>query len=192
MDPALALETRFCFECGRPWPPDDLARFGDRLICPECKTTFAQKLREGAASAAGFQYAGFWVRFAAVVIDTIILGVANTVLQFSLMPLMGGREPRAMLAAVGVLSLLGMVVHSLYEGLFVARLAATPGKMALGLKVVRPDGSAVLFGRAYARYFAKILSALTLMIGYLMAATDPERRALHDRICDTRVIVARH
>jgi hypothetical protein len=38
------------------------------------------------------------------------------------------------------------------------------------------------------RYFAKMLSSLTLLIGYIIAAFDEEKRSLHDRICNTRVV----
>src|SRR5947208_255797 len=72
-----------------------------------------------------------------------------------------------------------------------SRLGATPGKLVLKLKVVRPDGAKVSLGRALGRYFAKMISAVLLGIGYIMAAFDPEKRALHDRIADTRVIKAR-
>jgi uncharacterized RDD family membrane protein YckC len=54
--------------------------------------------------------------------------------------------------------------------------------------VVRPDGRPVDLGRAFGRYFAKILSAFILLIGYIIAGFDSEKRALHDMICDTRVI----
>ena len=63
--------------------------------------------------------------------------------------------------------------------------------MALGLKVVRPDGSRVGYGRAVARYFAAMLGGMILGIGYLLVAFDSEKRALHDMICDTRVIKTR-
>jgi uncharacterized RDD family membrane protein YckC len=43
-------------------------------------------------------------------------------------------------------------------------------------------------GRAVGRYFAKIVSGIILMIGYIMAGFDSEKRALHDMMCDTRVI----
>ena len=56
---------------------------------------------------------------------------------------------------------------------------------------MRPNGGPIGLGRAFGRYFAKILSGLILMIGYIMAAFDSEKRALHDMICDTRVIRAR-
>ena len=56
------------------------------------------------------------------------------------------------------------------------------------LKIVRPDGAPITYLRAFGRYFAEILSTLILFIGFMMAGWDEEKRALHDRICDTRVI----
>jgi len=81
-----------------------------------------------------------------------------------------------------------MAVGATYESVFVGRLGATPGKMALGLKVVRPDGGPISLGRAVVRYFAKVVSGIILMIGYIMAGFDSQKHALHDMICDTRVI----
>jgi uncharacterized RDD family membrane protein YckC len=82
-------------------------------------------------------------------------------------------------------------ITAAYFTFFVGALAASPGKLALGLKVVRPDGSAVGYGRALGRYFAGILSWMILFIGYIMVAFDSEKRGLHDMICDTRVIKTR-
>ena len=45
-----------------------------------------------------------------------------------------------------------------------------------------------LGGWAFGRHFAKYLSAMILLIGYIMAAFDDQRRTLHDRICETRVV----
>jgi uncharacterized RDD family membrane protein YckC len=82
-------------------------------------------------------------------------------------------------------------VAACYEGFFVAKLAATPGKMVIGAKVVCADGSAVSLGRAFGRYFAKILSGLILCIGFILVGLDSQKRGLHDMICDTRVIRSR-
>jgi uncharacterized RDD family membrane protein YckC len=57
--------------------------------------------------------------------------------------------------------------------------------------VVRSNGERITTGRAAGRYFAYLLSAFTLAIGFIIAAFDPEKRAMHDRICDTRVIRTR-
>jgi uncharacterized RDD family membrane protein YckC len=191
MDAVPAPERRFCSECGRPWPAEDLARFGDRLICADCKNIFTQKLREGVAPAVTFVYGGFWIRFVAILIDGIILFLAQTVVRIALLPRVTSFSMDVVLAAAGISYLVGLVLGSTYEAFFVSRLGATPGKMALGLKVVRPDGGPVSLGRAYGRYFGKILSGMILGIGYIIAGFDAQKRALHDLICDTRVIRTR-
>ena len=202
MSTGFGPETLYCAECGRPTPSDQLARFGEMMVCPECKNAYAQKLREGVTPAAmqpQVQYGGFWIRFVAVVIDGIILGIVQSILQFAFLgryfargfinPDM--RPEEAIGAAVGTFGILfavSMAIGCSYETFFVAQYGATPGKMALGLKVVRPNLGPVSAGRAAGRYFAKQLSAMILLIGYIIAAFDAQKRALHDMICDTRVI----
>jgi uncharacterized RDD family membrane protein YckC len=60
--------------------------------------------------------------------------------------------------------------------------------MIFGLQVVRPTGEGLTWGRAVARVFGRWLSSLTFLIGYIIAAFDSEKRALHDFLCDTRVV----
>ena len=191
----------YCAECGRPTSAEELARFGDLLVCPACKDTYVQKLREGAAPVAAVAYAGFWIRFVAVLIDGIILGVVNGIVQLTLvgsvltMPQPGVTPDITsigpMLGRLGLASLVGMIIGACYEGFFIANLSATPGKMVMGIKVVRPDGSRVDLGRAFGRYFAKLLSYFILCIGFIMVGFDSQKRGLHDMICDTRVIKSR-
>jgi uncharacterized RDD family membrane protein YckC len=202
MDAILAPETRYCSECGRPTSSDDLARFGDRLICPLCKDRYAQKLREGVMPAVGMRYAGFWFRVLAFLIDSVILGTVSSILQYAMFPatLMNTPVPPGSnpfdtlgpaLARAGWAILVSTFFSMTYSAWFIGALGATPGLMALGLKVVRPDGSPIGYGRAVARYFAAMLSGMILGIGYLLVAFDSEKRALHDMICDTRVIQTR-
>jgi len=197
-------DVRYCSQCGRPVPPDQLARFGGTLVCPNCKDSYVQKLREGVAPVRpAFHYAGFWIRLVAVLIDGIILGVAGSAVQLLLLGnafrpftrIRPDAPPEEALAAfgsmmglLGVSMLVGIVMGASYEGFFVSRVGATPGKMALSLKVVRPNGGPVSLGRAVGRYFAKWLSSITLCIGYIVAGFDAEKRAMHDMIVDTRVI----
>jgi uncharacterized RDD family membrane protein YckC len=65
---------------------------------------------------------------------------------------------------------------------------ATLGKMALGIVVTDLDGNRIGFGRATGRYFAKILSALILLIGFIMAAFTQKKQGLHDIIAGTLVV----
>lgn len=151
------------------------------------------RLEEGGALPDVVMYGGFWIRFAAKFIDGIILGVVNTVLS-----LVGGATmigatasqsgDTATFATQTILILLQLTVAVGYTVFFLGKFSATPGKMACKLKVVRSDTSKITYGRACGRYFAEMLSAIILDIGYLMAAFDEEKRTLHDRICDTRVI----
>lgn len=188
-------EALSCAQCGRPHSADDLARFGVVLICPECKNGYVQRLREGVVAAGN--YAGFWIRFVAWLIDGIILMVARSIAQFALLAPMRqpqrGASPDVVFGAMmGMLALaipLGIVIGCTYESFFVSSgLRATPGKLALGLKVVRPNGAQLGLGRAVGRYFAKWISMTTAGIGYIMAGFDSEKRGLHDLMCDTRVV----
>ncbi|MCD4654958.1 RDD family protein [bacterium] len=88
-----------------------------------------------------------------------------------------------------LISTLGsIIIPLLYNTLFVGKFAATPGKMVLGLKFVLSDGSRISYGRAALRYLAETISGIIFLMGYIMAAWDEERRTLHDRLCNTRVI----
>jgi uncharacterized RDD family membrane protein YckC len=204
MDAAVQPQQSFCTECGRPSLPDELASFGGHMVCPDCKNTYVQKLREGVAPGArAFRFGGFWIRFVAYLLDGIILAVVAGIFSAFLFPTFMSRglvrnsnptpdEALAMIlpmmGMMGAMVLLNMMVGCSYETFFIARLGATPGKMALGLKVIRPDGGPITAGRAAGRYFAKMISSMILMIGYIIAGFDSEKRALHDMICDTRVI----
>jgi uncharacterized RDD family membrane protein YckC len=96
-----------------------------------------------------------------------------------------------MAGVLGLSTLIGIALGAAYEVYFLSAHGATPGKMALGLRVIRPDGGPISPMLALGRHFALWISAIILMIGYIMAAFDAEKRALHDRICETRVIYSR-
>lgn len=138
-------------------------------------------------------YAGFWIRGAALLIDGVLLFPLNWLINWMVSMLVGAAPPPEQslgiqVAAAGLPMLLNTAVACFYDTWFVGRFAATPGKMLIGLRIVRPDGGRVSYWRAFGRHFAEILSAYILLIGYLMAAFDDQKRSLHDRICDTRVI----
>jgi len=158
------------------------------------------------AAVAGRHYGGFWIRFLARLIDGIIVGIANAIVRIPFMLMfglgVGGLGTRrglgdgmifgpAMAGLLGISTLIGLAIGVAYEVYFLSAHGATPGKMALGLKVIRADGGPISPMLALARYFASWVSAVILLIGYIMAAFDPEKRALHDRICETRVIHSR-
>ncbi len=192
---AVAPGQERCIECGRAYPAEEMITYGNDYVCAECKPIFFERVRQGVPVAAVMRYAGFWIRLVAKIVDGIILTIARWIVQLLVLGMFSagaGEMSEGTVIAAGVLiSLINFAIGIGYYAGFIAKFAATPGKMACGLKIVRSDGSRVTFLRAVGRFFAEILSWLTLAIGYIIAAFDSEKRALHDRICDTRVVWAR-
>jgi uncharacterized RDD family membrane protein YckC len=185
-----------CSQCGRSFPHDQVLTYEGRVICAACKPMFVQKLKEGVSLPTLLNYAGFWIRFLAKMIDGIVLGITQWIIMipFSMMIMSTsdfsqGQEPSAgFFALVGVQQLIGILIPAAYNTFFIGRFGATLGKMACQLRVVMPDGGQVSYLRALGRNFAELISAVILGIGYIMAGFDDEKRALHDRICSTRVV----
>lgn len=180
--------TQVCAECGRPFPQEDMVSYGESWVCETCKPIFVQRIREGTTLPGEFVYGGFWIRFVAKVVDGFITGAVGFAIQTTLALAFSvlGDEGEGLAFIISYFTNLG--VAAVYTTFFLGYFAATPGKMVCGLKVVRPDGSRITYLRAFARHFAEFLSSLILLIGYIMAAFDDEKRTLHDHICDTRVI----
>ena len=193
--PVSATEV-VCHECGTVVPKENAIQYGSIWVCANCKPVFVQKLREGArvpvsVAPGQLDYAGFWIRFAAKFIDGLILGVVV------LLPIMilsfrqttgSSTNLRTELIFQGIINLGYFMANLAFNTFFVGRFGATPGKMACSLRIVRSDGSKVSYGRALGRAFAEILSGMLCYIGYIIAAFDDQKRALHDHMCDTRVV----
>lgn len=187
---AVAGGTASCVECGRSFPTDEMVSYSGSYVCAECKPIFFQRVREGVPLDQGFEYGGFWIRFGATIIDRVIL-IAVQVPILLLVGLSAASSPDSATAVYGLLNLMSVGFEIAYPVFFLGKFAATPGKMACGLKVVRPTGERITYLRALGRWFAESLSYAILLIGYIMAAFDDEKRTLHDRICDTRVVRTR-
>jgi uncharacterized RDD family membrane protein YckC len=120
-------------------------------------------------------YAGFWLRFVAVIVDSFILNVASYLIRT--------------LTSNGVYFLVSIVGGWLYYSLMESsEYQATIGKMALGIRVTDESGNRISFGRATGRYFAKILSALIIGIGFIMAGFTKRKQGLHDLLAETLVV----
>ncbi len=152
-----------------------------------------------------FRYGGFWLRFVAYLIDYFILQFAGFILS---LPFIGGiilsairldnnamNEEMTFLGVAGILGfvLLIVLINLLLGWLYYAFMQssgtqATLGKMALNLIVTDLEGNRITFGRATARYFSKIISNMTLYIGYILAGFTEKKQALHDMIAGTLVI----
>jgi uncharacterized RDD family membrane protein YckC len=184
------METFQCMECRDMFSADDLIRHSNAYVCAGCKPIFMQRLAEGTLRTGQLRYAGFWRRFVAVLLDGILLGIVNLVLQIIVLAAVVGLFESAQdIGALLVIYGIQIATAVTYETVLIGKYGSTPGKMALQLEVVTAAGGRVSYGLAFGRYFAKLLSTFTLLIGYIIAAFDSEKRALHDRICNTRVVI---
>jgi uncharacterized RDD family membrane protein YckC len=180
--------TRFCSACGSP-----LGQAGPGL--PATASPAPSFI-----PATTVRYAGFWKRFVAMVIDSLVLSpIAIALVAFSglsgfavLQPV-GGREGinaaiLAMTIVAGVVIILAgqWLYHTSMES---SRYQATLGKMALGIVVTDMDGNRVSFARANARFFGKWISSMIMNIGFLMAAFTEKKQALHDMLASCLVVM---
>jgi len=178
-----------CVECGGTFAASEMIQYEGSSVCANCKPIFFQKVKEGITPTGQFVFAGFWIRFVAKFIDGILQQVVVFVANLVLGAVISAAEAPTAFFVVSLT--LSMLLSGAYSIFFTGKYGATLGKMALGLKVVRAGGGAVGYGLAAGRFFAELLSSFTLLIGYIIAAFDDEKRTLHDRICNTRVIRTR-
>ncbi len=183
-----APSATVCSECGRSFQPGELEPVNGSLVCPACRDSASPAEAGDAPDQPA--YAGFWIRAGAGLIDVFILYTLDFALARGIEAAFDTpHRTQAELSNIFLLfTVLAMCVQITYFTLFLGRFGATPGKIACGLRVIRADGSPLTYGRALVRVFGEILSRLSLGIGYFMIGFDEQKRALHDRLCGTRVI----
>lgn len=116
-------------------------------------------------------YAGFWRRFAAVMIDALITFIPGYL--FSKVIPYGGE-------------FLAIILY--YPAFESSSIQATPGKYIMGMKVVRENGQSLTYWRALARQVLKFVSGVVFFIGYIMQAFTAKRQALHDIFVGSLVV----
>ncbi|MBS1544744.1 MAG: RDD family protein [Bacteroidetes bacterium] len=152
-------------------------------------------------------YAGFWLRLVALIIDAIIIGIIQSFVAIPIfaaigITAVGGMENLdmsdadnvvglvgAIVAAAGVYWVIATTVQLLYFSFMESsNLQGTVGKMALGLKVTDMQGGKLDLGKAFLRNLCKLISNITMLIGYIMAGFTEKKQALHDMIAGTLVV----
>jgi uncharacterized RDD family membrane protein YckC len=155
------------------------------------------------------EYAGFWVRFAAHIMDNLFISIPFMVLWFLVVMTFFGfgvfataaqsKEKLSDAAAVALFSvILGLYFSLIFSRLLVSWLyhailesgphQATWGKRIVGVKVTSISGERISFKHATGRYFSTLITNMTMGIGYLMVAFTERKQTLHDMIASTLVV----
>lgn len=139
------------------------------------------------------QYAGFWVRFWAFLLDNIVLFSVNSILinsWFMFLP-----EGAQTIGTFATLTFVHAITFFIYFALMTKFLGKTVGKMVLGIKVVSEDGGPldwkqIIFREGIVRlvYHLYVFSFPIFLWLYLFVAFVPTKRGIHDFVADTRVI----
>ena len=152
------------------------------------------------------EYAGFWKRFFAAIVDNVLIFVVGGIIAVFFGAVFGVLTG----SVVGAVFREGFVLPTFFSTLFFFVAAfyilirwfyfavmesssyqATFGKQLLSIKVTDMEGMRISFWKATIRYFAKILSELIFYIGYIMIGFTPKKQGLHDMIAGCLVIVDR-
>jgi uncharacterized RDD family membrane protein YckC len=146
-------------------------------------------------------FGGFWIRFAAYIIDSLVIGIPLQIINMVIQAVLGAglqatsssSGPSAVAGGAAMGMIFGLLAFNLvvtigYYVVMESKKGGTLGKLALGLRVVDENGMYISTGQAVGRFFAKILSGCILYIGFIMAGFDPKKQSLHDKILHTYVI----
>lgn len=199
---SLTPHDRFCNRCGSPIttvasgpasPPSSAPINTQYPTEPPPVPVYTNVPAPAYASAS--VYGGFWIRLIAAIIDGLIVEAVVVPVAF-----LGGGVIGVAGAASGVARdgvsifggaigfAVGVFASWLYEAFMESsKFQATLGKMIFGMKVTDLAGNRMSFERATGRHFAKYLSGMILLFGYIMAGFSARKQALHDMIAGTLV-----
>jgi uncharacterized RDD family membrane protein YckC len=142
---------------------------------------------QASGSVASAPKAGFWIRFVALFIDGLIVGIPGGIIVTLLVALVGKDATGVIIVLYG-LFILAEIAYFVY---FWSRPdGQTLGMKVFNLRVVKTDGSPLTVGGAIVRYVGYIVDSIIfgLPIGYLWAAFDKDKQAWHDKMAGTYVI----
>ena len=132
---------------------------------------------------------GFGRRFVAYLIDAIILGAVGACLGFGISAVTASGASQDVVSGANLaVQCLSLLIGLAYFVIFWATSGQTPGKMALGIKVIGIDGSPVTWGKAVLRYIGYFISSLVFLLGFIWIAFDAKRQGWHDKIASTYVV----
>ncbi len=165
--------ANYCSNCGRQLATPD-------NVEPEASggggTQSPHRIAQEIALSESTEYAGVGIRAIAYVIDFLLVNIMGIVILIAV-------DPSGLIAYVAAIS---------YWVLFIGLRGQAPGKMVMGLHAVRAGRPVPGIGPALAREtLGKLMSILSLGLGYAWASRDPRKQTWHDKLAGTYVIRTR-
>jgi len=141
----------------------------------------------------GHKPAGFWIRFLAAFIDGILTSIIAWIVAvlindqnyFNNLNFSSGNPSFYTTSEVLSNLIYGVVFIIIFTA---SHFRGSPGKLICRIQVLNPDMTQISIPKSIGRYFARILSTIPLLIGFMMAGWNREKKALHDIIASTRVV----
>ena len=176
--------VQLCTGCRQPFCADCMIPIEGRLYCGECKRERILDVLSGVDSFS-IRFAGGWKRFGAMLVDGVIVNTP----MYALMIFLAWRSPESPLNSY--ISIPFMFIYFIYEGLMTQfRNGQTLGRMALKIRIVRPDGSPISSKQAWGRAALRLVLGCLSFVDYLFFFFTKEKTTLHDMMAGTRVVDA--
>jgi uncharacterized RDD family membrane protein YckC len=196
--PSMMAGIVRCRRCQRTFCRNCVVALRGQYYCAECKGQQVRDIQSG-TEAGVLELAGIGRRFAAVWLDsmlaTLVLVIPVMIVVAMDVASAAGNPEQAQTRMGGfiVFAAIGVVVLMLvYEGLMLSSRGQTLGKMAVGIKVVTPEGHDITGGQAWGRAaLRQVFFSYFALINYLPAFFTKQKTAIHDLACKTRVVRSR-
>lgn len=193
--PGVMVGVVRCRRCGQAFCRNCVVALRGQYFCAACKRDQLLDIRSG-TEAGTLELASVGRRFAALWVDSLVAFVIMLPLMLVLGvgagAMLGGRPGAAETAMPGMMALfmvLGAALVVAYEGLMLQSRGRTLGKMAVGLKVVTPEGRDITGGQAWGRaVLRQVFFSYFAVVNYLPAIFTKQKTAVHDLACKTRVV----
>ena len=179
--PEVSEDLRYCVRCGGRFCRNCLVEIHGSPYCAGCKGEAILDVRSGVerTTYGPLRLATVWQRFAALILDTLLLLIPAVGIGFAFGLIEGADSSGA--------NVIGTLISLTYEALMLQHNEGqTVGKKALKIRVVRPDGSALSAGQAWGRTLVKTICCFS----YIPAFFTEDKTGLHDMAATTRVVEA--
>lgn len=136
-----------------------------------------------------FDYAGFWWRVLASIIDNIVLGIAIGLVSAGVVIAIHGFSGADSMSALVLNYVTSTVLTTVAIVLFWKFKQGSPGKLMLSMRIVDAETlGALSWGQCIGRYFSYVISFLGLCIGFMWVGWDARKQGWHDKLAGTVVI----